>query len=111
MATVVACFAFSKSQAQQVNGIRLTEINTPYIEIYEDVIWFSDKVGIRLNYGQLMESRENSLIKDDNGKKLEFNSLLDCVNKMKSYGYELFQAREIQSGKDNSYTKYTLKKI
>ncbi|MCZ4223730.1 hypothetical protein [Pedobacter rhodius] len=110
LATAVACFAFSGAKAQNVNKVKLTDINSPYIEISEDTQPFSNKIGIRLEYGQKVDYSDDNLIRDDNGKRIGFNSLLDCANKMKNYGYEIFQAREVQNGKDSSYTKYLLKR-
>lgn len=110
LTTAVACFTLSNVKAQNVNKVKLTDINSIYIEISEDTQVFSDKIGIRLEYGQKVDYNGDSLIRDDNGKRIEFNSLLDCANKMKNYGYEIFQAREVQNGKDSSYTKYLLKR-
>ncbi|MFC4213125.1 hypothetical protein ACFOWA_18155 [Pedobacter lithocola] len=108
--TAVACIAFSSAKAQNVNKVKLNDITTPYIEISADRQYFSRKTGIILEYGQKIEYGDDALIRDDNGKKLEFNSLLDCANKMKNYGYEIFLIREVQNGKDSSYTKYLLKR-
>lgn len=110
LTTAVACFAFSVAKAQNVNKVKLTDIITPYVEISADRHYFSRKTGIILEYGQKIEYEDDALIRDDSGKKIEFNSLLDCANKMKNYGYEIFQTREIQNGTNSSYTKYLLKR-
>lgn len=96
-------------QAQTVNGVKLSELKAPYIELKEIKKVFSDKRWIRLEYGQKIREEDDAYIKDDNGKELEYNSVLDCVNKMKAYGYELFQVY-VLVGDDASYKYYVLKK-
>jgi hypothetical protein len=110
MATcIAACFAVSTVKAQKVNGVRLTDIKSKYIEISEVRSTFSRKIWIRLEYGQkIIDKNNDSYIKDDNGRELEFNSALDCVNKLQSYGYELFQAYTTKPDEDIKF--YILKK-
>lgn len=89
---IAVCMAFSNVNAQVVNGVRLSDLKSPYIEIKEFKPMLNDKVFIALEYGQkVTDERSHALIKDDYGKNLAFNSAVDCLNKMKSYGYELFQ--------------------
>jgi hypothetical protein len=109
IALAIACFAYD-AKAQMVNGIRLTEIKSDYIEIRAVRKSFSEKVFISLEYGQkVFDLSVNTYIKDDNRKDLEFNSLIDAVNKLKSYGYELFQVYTIQDDSTNN-RRYVLKR-
>jgi hypothetical protein len=109
VALAIGCFAY-EAKSQTVNGIRLTEIKADYIEIRVVKKSFSEKVFISLEYGQkVFDLNANTYIKDDNRKDLEFNSLIDAVNKLKSYGYELFQVYTIQDDSTNN-RRYVLKR-
>jgi hypothetical protein len=109
-AALVACFALTGVKAQTVNGIRLTEIKADVIELRAIQSTFADKIWIELQYGQRPYDSTDLYIKDDDGKKLAFNSAIDAVNKMKSYGYELFQVYSSQNGNDSSKANYVLKR-
>lgn len=106
----LACFVF-ESKAQMVNGIRLTEIKADYIEIRGVRKSFSDKVFISLEYGQkIFDLSVNTYIKDDNRKDLEFNSVIDAVNKLKTYGYELLQVYTAEDEGTTNRRYYVLKR-
>ena len=107
---LAACLAFSNVKAQQVNGVRLTEIKSDYLEISAFKPEFSSKIWIKMEYGQKAQDNDDMYIKDDNGKKLEFNSALDCVNKLKNYGYELFQVYSTNPSPQTSHKFYVLKR-
>jgi hypothetical protein len=110
LATIVACFALSNAKAQMVKGVRLSEIRADYIEIKAINRVFSEKIWINLEYGQkVINENADAYIKDDNNKELEFNSAIDCVNKMRSYGYELFQVYVVKTGETNNKI-YVLKR-
>lgn len=109
LATVVACVALSDAKAQNVNGVRLSDIPADYMEVkcfYDG----GDKYISRLDYGQVIKRGKDSNIRDDDGKDLLFNSPIDCINKLKNYGYELFQTYSKQNGKDDSIAVYVLKR-
>lgn len=110
LATTVACFAMADVRAQIVNGIRLTDINANYIQVKEVKRTFAQKVFVTVEYGQIADDLDNICIKDDLGKKMEFNSALDFVNKAKSYGYELFQVFSARKWKSDSNAVYVLKR-
>lgn len=108
---IAVCLAFAQAKAQTVNGVRLSELRSTYIEISEFKRYLSDKIFIHLEYGQKIEdARTNAVIKDDDGKDLEFNSLIDCVNKLKNYGYELFEAYTLKYDERNAVKYYILKR-
>lgn len=96
-------------KAQTVGDQKLSEIKSPYIELREVGKFLSNKRWVKLDYGQKINQEEEAYIKDDKGKELEFNSVLDCVNQMKNYGYELFQVYVIV-GEYGSYKYYVLKR-
>lgn len=110
IALAIVCFVY-EAKAQMVNGIRLTEIKSDYIEIRAVRKSFSEKVFISLEYGQkVFDLNVNTYIKDDNRKDLEFNSIIDAVNKFKSYGYELFQVYTTQDDSTTNNKFYVLKR-
>jgi hypothetical protein len=108
---IAVCLAFAEGKAQTVNGVRLAEIRSEYIEVSEFRRPLIDKIFIYLEYGQKIEEvRKNAVIKDDDGKDLEFNSLIDCINKLNSYGYELFEAYTLKYDERNAVKYYVLKR-
>jgi hypothetical protein len=110
IALAMVCFAY-EAKAQMVNGIRLSEIKASYIEIRAVRKSFSEKVFISLEYGQkVFDLSVNTYIKDDNRKDLEFNSIIDAVNKLKSYGYELFQVYTAEDEGTTNRRSYVLKR-
>lgn len=108
-AAVAACFALPNAKAQTVNGVRLSEIESSYIEISPIRFTFNKNVFIRLEYGQKVDNNQDVLIKDDNGKDMAFNSALDALNKLKNYGYELFNVYTDQVDEDTSRPVYVMK--
>ncbi|KQC01505.1 hypothetical protein [Pedobacter sp. Hv1] len=110
LAVLVACFAWSNAKAQKVKNVKLSDIHSEYIEVTAVKRGFSDKILISLQYGQKIESfNEDSIIRDDKNQELEYNSALDCVNKMKDYGYELFQVY-VESYESGNQKYYVLKR-
>ncbi|NTE04851.1 hypothetical protein G6M26_11140 [Agrobacterium tumefaciens] len=110
LATLVVGFALSNVKAQTVNGLRLSEITADYIQVKQIERDFSKKVFVALEYGQIASDLDHICIKDDNGKRMEFNSALEFVNKLKSYGYELFQVFLESSSQKYGSTAYVLKR-
>lgn len=110
LSAVAGFLCVATGKAQTVNGTRLTELKSTYVEIFEARKYLSTKTFIKLDYGQKPDELKNSYIKDDNGKEIEFNSDLDCVNKMRNYGYDLFQVYLKPSDTTNSTKYYLLKK-
>lgn len=109
-ATAVACFGLFSARAQNVNGVRLTELKANYIEISTVSSTFADKLWIKLEYGQKVSELNDACIKDDDGKRLEFNSALDGLNKLKNYGYELFSVYTKQIDQTSNRPVYVLKR-
>lgn len=108
LATVVACFALSGAQAQNVNGVRMTDIHAEYLSLSVNPV-FGDAYTVYIDYGQKFKRYKERLLKNDEGKDLTFNSPMDCVIKFKNYGYELFQVYS-EHGKDSSNAIYVMKR-
>lgn len=110
LAAIVACFALGNAKAQTINGIKLADLKEEYLEVEAFRQAFSEKIFIWLEYGQKSKNRETSTVKDERGRNLEYNSVIDFVNKMKAYGYELFQVYAVNSTANSSASKYILKR-
>jgi hypothetical protein len=109
-AAFVACFGLSNAKAQNVNGVKLTDIHADYIQVRAAKSFLADRQWIALEYGQKVDDYSEMYIRDDHGKKLEFNSAIDAVNKMKAYGYELFSLYTEQVSSDSNRPVYVLKR-
>ena len=109
-AAIVAGFGLFNARAQNVNGMKLTDIHVDYIQIRSVKSLLADKQWIALEYGQKVGDYSELYIRDDDGKKLEFNSAIDGVNKMKAYCYELFSVYAEQIDKDSNRPVYVLKR-
>ena len=109
-AALAACFGLSDAKAQNVNGRKLTDIHVDYIQVRAEKSLLANKQWIVLEYGQKKGDYSELYIRDDDGNKLEFNSAIDCVNKMKNYGYELFSVYTEQIDKDTNRPVYVLKR-
>lgn len=111
LAAMLACFAYANVSAQTINGIKLSDLKEPVLELRAFKQDFGSKVLVQLEYGQrVINERQASLVKDENGKNMEFNSALDFVNKMKDYGYELFTAYGVTLRDDSILKYYVLKR-
>ncbi|MBO9676121.1 MAG: hypothetical protein J7577_21965 [Sphingobacteriaceae bacterium] len=109
-AAFAACFGLSRVKAQNVNGVKLTDIHADYIQIRAAKSFLADKQWIALEYGQKVDDYNDMYIRDDKGKKIEFNSAIDAVNKMKAYGYELFSVYTEQVDSSSNKPVYVLKR-
>lgn len=75
-AALVACFGLSHVKAQNVNGVKLTNIHVDYIQIRAVKSFLADKQWIALEHGQKIGDYSELYIRDDNDKKIEFNQQL-----------------------------------
>jgi hypothetical protein len=107
---MIACLGLSAAKAQNVNGKKLTDIHVDYIQIRSVKSLLADKQWIALEYGQKAGDLSELYISDDDGKKLEFNSAIDAVNKMKAYGYDLFSIYTEQVDQSSNRPVYVLKR-
>jgi hypothetical protein len=93
--------SFFASNAQTVNDIPLKDIKAEYVQIVGTTRFMSLKLTININYGQ--EPDEESKVRDENGKKVIFNSMVDALNFMTKYGYEFVTAYALTVGNQNVY--------
>lgn len=94
------------TNAQTVNDIPITEIDVEYLQIVGTSRLLSNKVTIEIDFGQhskFFGSGKETQIKDKDGKKLVFNSMIDALNFMSSNGYSFVQAYAISENNQNVY--------
>lgn len=111
LATMFACLAYGKISAQTVNGVRLADLKEDYLEASTFERTFSEKQFIFLEYGQKVRNDfDAGIVMDDKGKPMPFNSLIDFVNQMKEYGYEVFDVYAVYNEGDRTKKFFILKR-
>lgn len=104
-------FAFGISNAQSINGTKLADIKSAYVEIVGTSNLMGTRVTIEMDFGQavnIWRSKDNVII-DDAGKAMRFNTMIDALNFMTKYGYDFVTAYAVTMGNQNVY-HYLLKK-
>lgn len=101
----------SNLNAQTVNDIPINEIDVEYIQIVGTSKLLSNKVTIQIDFGQENKywSNKDTQVKDENGKLVVFNSMIDSLNFLSENGYEFVNAYAITLGNQNVY-HYILKR-
>lgn len=107
---VVLLFSLS-SFAQTINDVPLKDVDVEYIEIVGTAKLFSTKLNIRLDFGQANKfwTDKEYQLKDADGKKIDFNSMIDALNFMSKNGYELIMPYVVTDNSQNIY-HYLLRK-
>lgn len=97
--------------SQTVNNVLIKDINVDYVQIVGTSKFLSTKVFVQIDFGQETKlfNRDN-VIKDENGKILDFNSMIDALNFMTSHGYEFVQAYAFNVSNSQNVYHYLLKK-
>ncbi|MBL87209.1 MAG: hypothetical protein CMO82_11185 [Winogradskyella sp.] len=103
---ILAFISFLSASSQTVNDIPISDIDAEYIQILGTHKAFSRKLTISLDFGQKVKdfgSGKELQLKDENGDKLIFNSMIDALNYMSKHGFEFVQAYAISVGGQNVY--------
>jgi spore germination protein YaaH len=110
LAIGLLCFAITL-KAQTVNDIPLKDIDVDYVQIVGTSKLLSTQLTIELDFGQRNKffSFKDTQVKDETGKLLSFNSMIDALNFMSANGYEFVSAYTISVQNQNVY-HYLLKK-
>ena len=77
-----------------------------YCEIVGTGSLFSTKVKIEIDYGQevsFWNQSDGRTLKDDSGKAIKFNSMVDALNYMGTQGWEFVQAYVVLVSNQNVY--------
>lgn len=108
----LTCFlGLSTSFAQTVNDVPIKDVDVEYIQIVGTSKLLSNKVTIEIDFGQENKfwSAKDTQVKDENGKLVVFNSMIDALNFMSKNGYEFVDAYAITISNQNVY-HYMMKK-
>jgi len=108
---LIGLVSLTTSFAQSINGTPIKDIDVEYVQIIGTAKAFSNKVNIQLDFGQKdsMWKAKDTQVLDENGKNVEYNSMIDALNFKSHNGYDFVQAYAITIGNSNVY-HYLLKK-
>ena len=97
----------SLSYCQTIDGVPIRDIDVEYMQIVGTKAFLTKKVTIALDYGQTAAGKVfgkfKMNVKDENGKKIKFNSMIDALNFMSANGYDFVDAYAINVGNQNVY--------
>jgi|SRR3989337_1155446 len=81
------------TRAQSIDDVPLKEINAQYVQLRAEVIPFKNKISVNIDYGQsnAMVNIKSNLLKDESGKPMAFNSMIDALNFFMNHNYDLFE--------------------
>lgn len=108
---MISAFALTTSFGQTINNVPIENINVEYVQIVGTSKTFSTKLNIDIDFGQenSMWTAKDTQLRDKNGKKVVFNSMIDALNFMSANGYEFIDANAIIVNSQNVY-HYMLRK-
>jgi len=107
----ISLFTLTSAFSQTVNDKPISEIDVEYVQIVGTTKLFSQKVNIQIDFGQenKLFSAKDTQVKDENGKLMTFNSMIDALNFMSKNGYDFVDAYALTISNQNVY-HYLLKK-
>lgn len=74
--------------------------------------WLSNSVEISIDFGQFVPLFKNKdFLRDSNGDKIKFNSMIDALNYMNGYGWEFVNAYAVTISNQNVYHWVLRRKI
>jgi len=94
------------SYSQTANDVPLKDIDVEYVQIVGTAKFLSSKVFINIDFGQktkFFSGGKETIIKDENGEVMHFNSMIDALNFMVKNGFEFVNAYAINVGGQNVY--------
>ncbi|MPM33638.1 hypothetical protein SDC9_80215 [bioreactor metagenome] len=89
--------------AQENTSNEKTRDSFLYAEILGYSKFLSTKVSVTIDFGQNTTLFEDTRLRDENGKVISFNSMVDAMNWMGAQGWEFVQAYTITEGQQNVY--------
>nr|WP_298004967.1 hypothetical protein [uncultured Flavobacterium sp.] len=101
-----ALFLSLAAFSQTVNEIPIKEIDVEYVQIVGTSKLLSTKLTIEIDFGQrtkFFSSGKETIVKDESGEKMIFNSMIDALNFMSKNGFEFVNAYAITIGNQNVY--------
>lgn len=102
---MICAFSFT-AQAQLVDGVPLTEIESTYVQLIPRGRLFVSKIRVRVDLGQDLTkvNINESMISDENGRVVDFNSMVDVLNYFDQLGYEYIGSENFNEGSSIQYT-------
>ena len=98
------------SYAQEAEKLSKKNAKEEYCMVLAKSKLLSTKVNIEVDFGQAWSFwKDKRSLKDANGKKLNFNSVIDALNYMSSEGWEFVNAYAIETDGQNVY-HYVMKR-
>lgn len=74
-----------------------------YCEIVGTSKFMSNKVTVALDFGQFNKFGSDQRLRDEEGKPIVFNSMVDAMNWMGADGWQFMQAYAVTMGSTNVY--------
>lgn len=81
-----------------------------YAEIVGTSKFMSNKVTVAIDFGEGSKFFADNRYKDESGKPVVFNSMIDAMNYMGDRGWEFVQAFAVSVGNNGSVYHFVLKK-
>lgn len=103
---IIALLFILSANAQTVNDIPIKDIDVEYVQIIGTSKSFSNKVSIQIDFGQktkFFSTGKETVVKDKDGKIMDFNSMIDALNFMAKNGFEFVNAFAIAVSNQNVY--------
>lgn len=97
----VMAFLYGPIAAQTINDIPISEINENYIQIVGFQKMMSAKLTISVDLGQARGFGNDNRIKDENGRPLIFESMVDALNFFSKYNYNFVDSYAMSAGNQN----------
>ena len=91
--SLLLCTAmYTENFAQKVNGISLDSLDAEYIRVWA-LPFRNRQIQIAIDYGQhnMAFTPLDRRVVDDSGRRFGLNSIMDALNLLDSYGYELVE--------------------
>ena len=89
--------------AQENTSNEKTRDSFLYAEILGYSKFFSTKISVTIDFGQNTTLFEDTRLRDENGKVINFNSMVDAMNWMGAQGWEFVQAYTASEGDQSVY--------
>jgi len=102
--------AFCKAQTHPSDSIKAKET---YCMVIATGKLFSNKVSIQVDFGQetsWWKGTHGDVIKDETGKIVNFNSVIDALNYMASQGWIFVNAYALSEGTSGRILNYVMRK-
>ncbi len=98
--------------SQTVNDVPIKDIKVKYIEVIGNQRTMSKKMNIEIEFGQEgnLMGAQNTKIKDEDGNRVLFNSMVDALNFMDKHGYKYLDSYITNHKETNSYHYILVKK-